>query len=545
MTTGNLRPRRRDILAGGLALTALRARPARAAPAPPAAVAAVEIDVHCHSFCAADLPIVGFVAHYIPGLTDLSRELTRWPEVVVREIVGIVTKLPNAVTPSAPAEIATLQSALANRSPIAPVPMLSDESANRLLGRALVLVPFLVNSRVRQTLARYLSTLYVAAHARAAIAASMVETYGAVSLFTPCLVDYDEWSDDRAPTALCDQIAIQTLIAQLSIRGQLPRAGARIHPFVAFDPRREVVRRLAGPQDAASYRPFGDGRIFDPASVYVPASAPPPAINRDSGALEMVRHAIEAGGFLGVKVYPPVGFAPLENARLRSSEPELSPRLDLALRALYAYCEAEEVPITAHTSAGNEYGIGFRELVGPDRWAPVMRLYPNLRLNLGHFGHDYGIDRAHGVNTGAAWIRQAAALIQVYPNVYADLSNSPLVFDPEYAARYVPYLREIVARFPKVKARLMYGSDWWLNRLQAGSESFPAAIRLVLAGARTAEVGGAALFGAEEMADVMGRNALRFLGFLDEGNQPRAGRAARRLRVFYDGLRAAPPVWVA
>jgi hypothetical protein len=41
----------------------------------------------------------------------------------------------------------------------------------------------------------------------------------------------------------------------------------------------------------------------------------------------------------------------------------------------------------------------------------------------------------------------------------------------------------------------------------------------------------------------MGRNALRFLGFLEDDNRPRSGKAAARLRRFYG---AAPaPTWLA
>jgi predicted TIM-barrel fold metal-dependent hydrolase len=541
-----LHPRRRDVLKGSLALAALARAPRRALAAAGGPIAPIEVDVHCHSFCSSDLPIVGFVAHYIPGLSDFSRYVTKWPELVVREILRVVTKLPNASTPTATAEMAALDAALADGGhAIESFPMLSEEQAANTLGKVLRLIPFPIAAETRDSLSRYVSTIYVSAHSRAGIAATMADTYRTTTLFTPCLVDYDEWSDDRAPTDLCDQIAIQTQIVRLSLKDRIQRPGVRIHPFVAFDPRREVVRKIPAPKDAAAYRPFGDERVFDPAQPYAPpapAAPPPPPLHKDSGALEMVRGAVEGGGFLGVKVYPPVGFAPLENAVLRRSE-KLSARIDLALRALYAYCEAEEIPITAHTSPGNEYGIGYRNLVSPDRWVPVMKLYPNLRLNLGHFGHDYGIDLAHGVNAAEAWIRQASALIQAYPNVYADLSCSPLVHDPDYARRYGPYLRDIVAKFPKVKKRLMYGSDWWVNRLEPSSETFPEAIRTLLTRARTSA--GDKLFTEEEVADVMGRNALRFLGFANEENRVRDGRASRRLRAFYAQAKAAPPAWLA
>jgi predicted TIM-barrel fold metal-dependent hydrolase len=541
-------PRRRDILAGSLALAALGPRRIVAAePAPatllPPLPAGFEVDVHCHSFSTADLPVVGFVAHYIPGLSDITRELTHWPELVIREILRLVTKLPDAVVPKAADELAALQKALTTGETIPSMLMIPDEVAAGILGKALKYLPFSIGDDTRTALARYVTTLYTVTHARGTIAATMVDTYGSVSLFTPCLVDYDEWSDDRAPTPLADQIAIQTLVSKLAARQRIKRNDVRIHPFVAFDPAREVKRKLPSPDSVKSYRPFGDPRVFDENKTYACVTTPAPAITADSGAIEMVRHAVEAGGFLGVKMYPPVGFAPLDNASLRPTLPT-SPRLDLALRALYAYCEAEEIPITAHTSAGNEYGLGFRDLVSPDRWIPVLKAYPNLRLNMGHYGHEYGVDRFQGVNACEAWIRQASALIQAYPNVYADLSNSPLAFDAGYRLRYIPYLRDILARFPKVRKRLMYGSDWWLNRLQAGSDSFALGIRGALSDANAAAKSDTKLFSPDEISDIMGRNALRFLGLLDDNNRPRSGRATARLRQFYADAQGVPPIWL-
>ena len=120
-------PRRREVLAGGAGALSLAIlpRPARAgaAVAIPAGDFGRDVDVHCHTFCSADLPIVGFVAHYIPGLTELSRFVTRWPEVVVRALVGVVAKLPNAVAPTGDEELASLRALLASpaKGPVAGV----------------------------------------------------------------------------------------------------------------------------------------------------------------------------------------------------------------------------------------------------------------------------------------------------------------------------------------------------------------------------------------------------------------------------------------
>lgn len=536
------RPSRRDLLIGGAgaaALAVLRRRTARGAapgvpvaaptaapvaarPAAPVATAAVApavgVDVHCHTFCSADLPIVGFVAHYIPGLTDLSRLVTHWPELVVRTLVGAVATLPNAVAPTGDEELGRLRALLARSggAVVAPVPPLPSEALDALLAQLTKHLPFSVGAEKRRIVARYLEALYLVAHPRASISATLAQIFPSVSLFTPALVDYDAWSEDRAPTPLWTQISIQEAIARLSIEGRVGRPEARFHPFVAFDPRRDFdAGRPASAPPAA-------GKVSKPAT-------PPTAA---SPALEMVRYAIESAGFLGVKVYPPVGFAPLDNLHLRSRLP-FAARLDEALSALYAYCQAAEVPITTHASAANEYGLGLHTLVAPERWRPVLERYPTLRLNFGHFGHDYGVeDRGAPKETATAWIYQAAALIERYPNVYADLSNSPLVYDPAYATRLLGLLGDVIAHYPKVKRRLMYGSDWWLSRLDPEAETAVEKFRATFA--RLLDAGG--------VGDVMGGNALRFLGFLDDAGQPRSGQAAARLRRFYAG--AALPPWL-
>jgi predicted TIM-barrel fold metal-dependent hydrolase len=525
--------RRRDLLIGGAGAFGLAAlgRKGRAAVAPPgpgpleppspSPPSRLAVDVHCHTFCSADLPIVGFVAHFIPGLTELSRFVSRWPELVVRALVGAVATLPNAGAPSGEAELATLRRMLAqppNDVSVPPVPTLPPEMLEALLAELTNHLPFSVGADKRRIIVRYLETLYLVAHPRAMIAASIAQIFPSIALYTPALVDYDAWSDDRAPTPLWQQVLLQESIARLSVRGQIGRPDARFHPFVAFDPRRQIE----GPR-ATAPKPG------------LPPATPAPALvipSAASSALELVRYAIEAGGFLGVKLYPPVGFAPSDNVHLR---PELSfaAGLDGALESLYGYCEGAEVPILTHAGPSNEYGLGLRELVAPARWSPVLARHPTLRLNFGHFGHDYGvaIERPPG-GLREGWIYQAAALIDRYPNVYADLSNSPLVYDAAYGQRLSQLLGEVIARYPKVRRRIMYGSDWWLSGLDPNASAAVGQFHAVLGG----------LLGADGMADLMGRNALRFLGFLDDDGRPRAGASAARLRRFYGG--APAPGWL-
>ncbi|HSS37713.1 MAG TPA: hypothetical protein VLT58_02990, partial [Polyangia bacterium] len=238
-------PTRRALLAaaGAGVATAALARPARGARAcaPIPAAAGGYVDVHCHSFCSADLPIAGFVAHQIPGLTELSTFLTRWPEMVVRTLLGAVATLPNAIAPTGAAELASLRAMVGRPGPpVAPIPPLPPGAVDDLLASAAKYLPFTLGEAQRRVVARTLETLYVAAHPRAAIAATLAQTFPAASLFTPSLVDYDAWSDDRPPTPLWQQVLIQEQIARLSVAGRVGRPEARVHPFVAYDPRRQA-----------------------------------------------------------------------------------------------------------------------------------------------------------------------------------------------------------------------------------------------------------------------------------------------------------------
>ncbi len=443
--------------------------------------------MHCHDFNASDLPITGFIARTIPGLSEITRGLTPIPEQILRRVVGTIHGWLNAEAPSADAEVPGLRAALARGGLVAAAPPLALPRAvfDRLAAQIGSLLG-LDQAALGEGLFQLAETLHLVSHPRARIAATLATIYPTVSLFVPLLVDYDAWTDDHAASSLASQVPANVRVARLSMHGCIGRADARLHPFIAFDPLRD-------------------------------------------GGLAIVQQAVLRSGFIGVKLYPSVGFLPLGNAEL-GGNPARGQALDAALRGLYALCEAEEIPITAHASPGNEFALGYGEMAAPARWAPVLSEFPNLRLNFGHFGHETGTGGAEGIEARDAWMRQAAELIETHAHVYADLSSSPLVYDAAYATRFGAHLTALGARFRRLPSRLMYGSDWWLNRFDPRGETAVGAFQRFL---------GECLGPARDA--IMGRNALRFLGFLDDDDRLAiANRNQQRLRAFY-GSEPLPP----
>lgn len=253
--------------------------------------------------------------------------------------------------------------------------------------------------------------------ARIAFGASGWDSGRRLRIYTPAMVDYDFWvqyvqvaRENCMPKPdsfgdPCPVISTTPLKLQNAVWSKVSKDFARnrsepivVHPLTAFDPLRYVLETR--------------GRNFN---------SPPPG-----SALALVKEAIETQGFVGVKVYPPMGFLPTGNAdmvsRLGEFKRELKrawgkrardvfyaaglrdddddnvevdiqgTALDGALDAFYAYCAAKNVPIMAHTSRsqGTFYDNAAWKAADlaadPLLWKPVLDKYPTLRLNMAHAG---------------------------------------------------------------------------------------------------------------------------------------------------------------
>lgn len=405
---------------------------------------------------------------------------------------------------------------------------------------------------VRGAAHRYLALLRLATRHRHLIAAELATTYPEVSLFVPALVDFSHTARDVPATDVPTQITIHSLLAKMSITGRIPGApDARFHPMVGYCPHREVATSELNRWEPTShetnpYIPYADlpqattedhhhpGMRYDPSrarSLRQP-SGPWHTARLDLGgverSLDLVRHAVEVGGFVGVKLYPPAGYLPMGNVA-RFGE-RVGGRLDAALRALYSYCEVEQVPVLTHAAFSVGFEDGYADLAAPTGWAAVLADHPELRLCFGHFGHLHGTG-PDGTPGPASWPYRFMELIDQYPHVYADIGNSHVAAADAYRGRFIRLLSTLLGPRDSEepvhlarRRRVMFGSDFWMNLTGPNHRSFLAVVD------REVE----AMVGETARRDFMGANALRWLGLTGEDDEPDlANRNRRRLVDFY------------
>src|SRR5262249_55215663 len=149
------------------------------------------------------------------------------------------------------------------------------------------------------------------------------------------------------------------------------------------------------------------------------------------GHLAMVKDAVEHRGFIGVKLYPVMGFRPYGNAqapdplayprKLRELGRDWAARLDQGLADLYDWCIEKDVPVMAHCSYSQFPSEAAGKRGSPDAWQAVLGnpRWRALRLDLGHFGGfwDLAKPRSNG------WTETVVAMMAASPNLYADVSD--------------------------------------------------------------------------------------------------------------------------
>ncbi|MGH3418621.1 MAG: amidohydrolase family protein [Streptosporangiaceae bacterium] len=311
-----------------------------------------------------------------------------------------------------------------------------------------------------------------------------------VGLAVPMLVDLSSGLNDKAQTTLAQQVELFGMLSQASMRGLIPGAPQlRLHPFVGFDPMRALADGAAGTTVA------------------------------------LVKDAVLNKGFIGVKVYPEMGWSPFQNTPADAGTPERAQALDAILDDFFGWCADEQVPVTAHCNHSNypSQNTEAANYGSPDEWLPVLAAHPGLRLNLGHFGGAYADPAAYD------WTWKIARGMATCEGLYADVGCQH-VDDAALMQVHFGVLEKIAGTCPKMADRLMFGTDWYMEANNPNPNAFLDEYKSRYLAA----------FGAAQTAKFMSANALSFLGF-GAGNVTANGQ---RLRQRYRDLGVTPPSWL-
>lgn len=325
------------------------------------------------------------------------------------------------------------------------------------------------------------------------IIARYLETYDQspfnILLLTPAMVDFNAWlpgADTVEP--LAEQVDLMSLLSQ-------KQTTARMHGYCPFDPLRHVHAKAAG---------------------------------NKTTPLALCQRAVKEAGFLGVKLYPPMGFRASDNAsagkfpKFVKPAPTFGRDLDTALYELYTWCEAEGVPILAHASDSQGANHNFGERADPIFWRKPLADFPALRLCLAHFGNFAEVPGA-GKDITKTWEWVCGGIVRdgKTPNFYVDLSYfGALVGKDDKAAVKTARdgLKRWIAEFDPACQRLLYGTDWSMIAKEGRNEYYLLAMDSFLRSVGLTEA---------QLDNIYFKNAVRFFG-LDLG-----GKARARLESYY------------
>jgi len=289
-----------------------------------------------------------------------------------------------------------------------------------------------------------------------------------IFFYVPAVVDFNNWlkgPDDVLPiqvTPLPQQAAVMGKISAMKNRSYA------MHGYIGFDPWRQAV-----------YQRDSRQRTLDPT----------------------ITDAITKQGFMGVKLYPPMGFRAMGNgdSDLKPANEHFPPDLvqalgyscgdllDDALRVLYDWCIKEDVPIMAHCGRSNYSRPDFAERASPLFWKRVLNYtdargtpYKALRLNLGHIG---GTSEYAENKPGAGWMEIVVDMLgdPNYPNLYADFAYDSLALERNSDevtndGKVMSFLKQTLPG-TNALSKIMYGSDWIMLGLEFGNERYYSAVK--------------------------------------------------------------------
>jgi predicted TIM-barrel fold metal-dependent hydrolase len=322
-------------------------------------------------------------------------------------------------------------------------------------------------------------------------------------MLVPLMVDYAHWLGEttQCDSSFFDQIAVW---GALSRRSPIP-----IHGMVPFDPLRDVFW-TSGKHDRFPKTPE-----FDP--------------------LKLAEEAITRHGFLGLKLYPPMGFRATGNlpedaeypkkavAALNLPKNTLGVRLDAAMQRAFDFCLEHDVPMLAH--ANNSLGAGkhYARRADPWYWIGALKHRPALRLCLAHAGGFCWKSEAPGhPSDKSSWEWAIGTHVRAHPSshLYMHISYLSEIFESDRLDYIAGQMKDWIRHCDPDVRHIIFGTDWiMLDKATDFSTYGNDVIDFLTSRCNLT---------ADQLDRVMWQNAFRFFG-LDNG------KTRDRLLRFYDG----------
>lgn len=326
-------------------------------------------------------------------------------------------------------------------------------------------------------------------------------------MLIPSLVDYSYWLGEDAVTG-------STLPEQVDTFGHIARRPGKtaVHGMVGYDPLRAVFFKCG-----AAYKDFARPS-FDP--------------------LALAKQALEENGFVGLKIYPPMGFKPIGNTDSQGYQDRIKTALDGfdglgrdldgAMADAFDLCIEQGAPILTHARFSIGAGPNYASRADPAYWIDVLRQrkWRDLRLCLAHMGYFRpwnGRSTAGREPDRRTWEWTAGNYIKAHPrsHVYIDISylTEVLGSGKDTRRRMADKLRAWISECDPEVRHILYGTDWTMVGREPNFPNYTSEVVKFLLD----ECG----LDDQQLDRVMMSNAVRFLGLLP-GDKTR-----RRLAAFY------------
>jgi hypothetical protein len=260
-------------------------------------------------------------------------------------------------------------------------------------------------------------------------------------------------------------------------------------------------------------------------------------------------------GFIGVKLYPTMGFRPYGNRHLDDEHWRSRPWLPTALKAingiglcldealmrLYQWAVENDVPLMAHTNRTFGPDSDFEQMTHWDWWecardAVFAATGRGMRMNFAHFGQTMPVE--HGIEASAAFAQLMSRRGTAGENLYADsgIFHEVLKKPLELQAHLLTLYRDTAPKGDAALARrMMFGTDWPFLVAAGDVEGYLTEFEEIYR-----NIDFAVPLGPNESASqrFFSANAVEFLG-LRPGEKNRA-----RLDAFYAAHHVSSPMWM-